>query len=52
MLDDSDKVSTDVVLIHVCPQSCMPKPAEVLFEVYEDMVDVLLVFDMFLTTDT
>ena len=36
--DDSDKVGADVVLLHGCPQSCMPNPAKGLLEVYEDMV--------------
>ena len=27
--DDSDKVGTDVVLLHGCPQSCMPNAVEV-----------------------
>ena len=35
--DDSDKVGADVVLLHGCPQSCMPNPVEGLLEVYEDM---------------
>ena len=48
MCDDSDKVGTDVVLLHVCPQSRMPNPVEGLPEVYEDMVEVLLVQDLFL----
>ena len=38
-----DKVGADVVLLHGCPQSCMPNPVEGLHEVYEDMVEVLLV---------
>ena len=32
-----------------CPQSCMPNPVEDLLEVYEDMVEVLLVLEIFLT---
>ena len=24
--DDSDKVGADVVVLHGCPQSCMPNP--------------------------
>ena len=50
--DDSDKVGADVVLLHGCPQSCMPNPVEGPFEVYEDMVDVLQVLDIFLTEDS
>ena len=40
-LDDSNKVGADVVLLHGCPQSCMPNPVEGPLEVYEDMVEVL-----------
>ena len=47
--DDLDEVCADVVLLHGCPQSCMPNPAEGLLEVYEDMVEVLLVLEIFLT---
>ena len=43
--EDSDKVSADVVLLHGCPQRCVPNPAEGLLEVYEDMVEVLLVLE-------
>ena len=49
IFDDSDKVGADVVLLHGCPQSCMPNPVEGLLEVYEDMVEVLLVLQIFLT---
>ena len=52
VFDDSEKVGTDVVLLHGCPQSCMPNPVEGLFEVYEDMVEVLLVLEIFLTEDS
>ena len=34
IFDDLDKVCADVVLLRGCPQSCMPKPVEGLFEVY------------------
>ena len=47
--DDSDKVGADVVLLHGCPQSCMPNPVEGLLEDHEDMVEVLLVLEIFLT---
>ena len=46
---DLDKVGADVVLFHGCPQSCMPNPVEGLPEVYEDMVEVLLVLKIFPT---
>ena len=48
---DSDKVDADVILLHGCLQSCMQKPVEGLLEVYEDMVEVLLVLEIFLTED-
>ena len=51
VFDDSDKVSADVVLLHGCPQSCMSNPVEGLLEVYEDMVEDLLVPEIFLTED-
>ena len=47
--DDLDKVGADIVLRHDCPQSCMPNPVKGLLEVYEDMVEVLLVLEIFLT---
>ena len=50
--DDSDKVGADVVLLHGYPQCCMPNPVEGLLEVYEDMVEVLLVPEIFLTEDS
>ena len=49
LFDDSDNVGTDVVLLRGCPQSCMPNPVKGLLEVYEDMVEVLLVLEIFLT---
>ena len=49
IFDDLDKVGADVVLLHGCPQSCMPNPVEGLLEVYEDMVEVLLLLEIFLT---
>ena len=48
VFDDFEKVGDDV-LLHGCPQSCMPNPVEGLLEVYEDMVEVLLVLEIFLT---
>ena len=50
MFNDSDKVAADVVL-HGCPQSCMPNPVKGLLEVYEDMVEVSLVLQIFFTED-
>ena len=49
VFDDLDKVCADVVLLHGCPQSCMQNPVEGLLEVYEDMVEVLLVLGIFFT---
>ena len=49
VFDDLDKVCADVVLLHGCPHSGMPNPVEGLLEVYEYMVEVLLVLEMFLT---
>ena len=48
MFNDSDKVGVDVFL-HGSPQGCMPSPVEGLFEVYEDMVETMLVMEVFLT---
>ena len=39
------------MLLHGCPQSYIPNPVEGLLEVYEDMVEVLLVPEIFLTED-
>ena len=50
--DDSDKVGADVVLLHDCQQSCTPNPVEGLLEFYEDMVEVLLVLEIFLKEDS
>ena len=49
VFDDSDKVGADVVLLHGCPQSCIPNPVEGYLEVYENMIEVLLVLEIFLT---
>ena len=49
VFDESDKAGADVVLLHGCPQICMPNPVEGLLEVYEDTVVVLLVLEIFLT---
>ena len=47
--DDLDKVCADVVLLRGCLQSCTPNPVEGLLEVYEDMVEILPVLEIFLT---
>ena len=49
LFDDLDKVCADVVLLHGCPQSFMPNPVKGLLEHYEDMVEVLLMLEIFLT---
>ena len=46
--DDSDKVGADAILLHGCPQSRMPNPIKGLLEVYKDMVEVLMVLEIFL----
>ena len=48
MFDDSDEVGADVVLLHDCPQSYMPNLVEGILEVNGDMVEVLLVLEIFL----
>ena len=52
VFDDSDKVGADVVFLHGCPQSSMPNPDEGLLKVYEDMVEVLLVLEIFITENS
>ena len=52
VFDYSDKVDADVVRLHGFPQSCMPNPVEGLPEVYEDVVEVLLVLEIFVTEDS
>ena len=52
VFDESDMVCSDAVLLHGCPQSCMPNPVEGLLEFYEDTVEVLLVLEIFLTEDS
>ena len=46
VFDDLDKVGADVVHLPGCPQSFMPNPVEGLLEDYEDMVEVLLVLEI------
>ena len=45
---NSDKVGTGVVLLHGCPQSCMPNPVKGLLEVYEDSRGLAGAGDIFL----
>ena len=49
---DLDKVCADVVLLHGCPQSCMPNSVEGFLKVYEGMVEVLVVLEIFLREDS
>ena len=51
VFDDLDKVGADVVLLHCCPQSCMPNAVEGRLEIYKDIVEVLLVLEIFITED-
>ena len=50
-VDDTDRVGADVVLLNGCPQSCMPNLSKAL-KVYEDMVEVLVVLEIFLIEDS
>ena len=52
VLDELDKGGVNVVLLHGCPQSCMSNAVKGLREVYEDVVEVLLVLEIFLTEDS
>ena len=52
MFDDLVMVDANVVVLHGCPKSCMPNPVEGLLEVYEDMIEVLLVQEIFLIEDS
>ena len=49
VFDGSDKVGADLILHQGCPQSCTPNLVEGLFEVYKDMIEVLLVLEIFFT---
>ena len=51
IFDDPDKVGADVVLLHDS-QKATCHPVEGLLEVYEDMVEVLLALEIFLTEDS
>ena len=51
IFDDSDKVCDGVALLRGCTQSCKPNPVEGLLEVYENIKEVLLVLEIFLTED-
>ena len=52
VFNESDKFGADVLLLHGCSQSCMPNPVERLLEVYKNMVEVLLLQEIFLTEDS
>ena len=41
VLDDSDKVGSDILLLHGCPQSCIPNLVLGLLKVYEAIIDDL-----------
>ena len=51
IFDDLDKGGADV-LLYGCPQNYMPNTVEGLTEVYEGMLEVLLVLEIFLTEDS
>ena len=38
--------------VYDCPQSCMSNPVERLLEVYEDVVEVLLLLEIFFTENS
>ena len=52
VIDDSDKDGADVVILHGCSQSCLPNPVKSLLEFYEDIVEVLLVLEIYLAEDS
>ena len=52
VFDDSAKVGADVVFLHSCTQSCKPNLVKGLLEICEDMGDLLLVLEIFLTEDS
>ena len=52
VFDDSDKIGADVLLLHGCQQNCMQKAVKGLVEVYEDVVEVLLVLAISFTEDS
>ena len=49
IFNDSYDVSVDVP--HRCPYGCVPYSVKGLLEVYEDMVEILLILQVFLTED-
>ena len=46
---DDSQVDAGIALLHRCPQNCILNPVEGLLEVCGDIVEVLLVLQMFLT---
>ena len=50
--DNSDKVHAVVVLLRDCQQRCIPNLDEGRLDVYEHMVEVLLVLELFITDDS
>ena len=52
VFNDSNKFCADVVLLHGRPESCMLNPVEGLLEVNENIVEVFLVLQIFLTDDS
>ena len=52
MFDDSDEVAADVEFIHSGPKRSVPDPVKRFLKVYENMVEILLVLELFLTQDS
>ena len=52
MFNGSDKLGANVVLPHDCPSGRMPYFIKGLLEIYEDMIQALLMLKVFLAKDT
>ena len=52
VFDDSDKVGANVVLLNGCPQNYMPNPVKGFLKFYQDMVEVLLLLELFHSKDS
>ena len=48
MFDDSNKVGADVVLLHGCPQSCMPNPVEACWRHFSQRICRLKIYSVVL----
>ena len=47
VLDDGDEVGTNHVFVYGGPKCCVPDPVDSLFEVYADMVKILMLLIFF-----